>query len=288
MPVVQLLGSHALRRSLALAAALGAVAGASAWGAQQLLSRQAAAARRVIGKPLGEIALDADKVYRKRYFTKAGEAVPIELAMFGDSIAAGLGATVPGETLGARLSKSLGNATKRPVRLRTAAVVGSESSALPGQLATLPPGYRPDLAVIIVGGNDVTHRIPTGVSIGHLTDTITHLHGLGTRVVVGTCPDLGLLRPVPQPLRSLVGRASRQLATAQQQAALGHGAHVVSLSAVVGPFFISNPDDMFSLDQFHPSALGYKRTAQALLPSLLAALGLRETLPLGHTPPSHL
>ena len=29
---------------------------------------------------------------------------------------------------------------------------------------------------------------------------------------------------------------------------------------------------MFSVDRFHPSALGYRRTADALLPAVLAAL----------------
>jgi len=42
---------------------------------------------------------------------------------------------------------------------------------------------------------------------------------------------------------------------------------VVALATVVGPFFITNPDEMFSLDKFHPSSLGYRRTAKAMLPA---------------------
>jgi lysophospholipase L1-like esterase len=42
---------------------------------------------------------------------------------------------------------------------------------------------------------------------------------------------------------------------------------------------------MFSLDRFHPSALGYKRTAKAMLPSLLAALGVADDVPFGHRAP---
>ena len=59
----------------------------------------------------------------------------------------------------------------------------------------------------------------------------------------------------------------------------------MSLADVVGPFFVTNPEEMFSLDRFHPSAAGYKRTAKALLPSLLAALGLEAELPFGHHRP---
>ena len=90
---------------------------------------------------------------------------------------------------------------------------------------------------------------------------------------------------MPQPLRALGSRASRQLAAAQRAAALQRGARVVSLAHVVGPFFITNPEEMFSLDRFHPSAHGYKRTAKAMLPSVLAALGVVEAVPFGHHVP---
>jgi len=248
-------------------------------GTRLLLRRQAAVARRLIGKPLGEQALDADRKYKKKY------GATLDLLVVGDSIAAGLGAELPKETLGARVATRLAKATHRSVRLRTVAQVGSESSMLEGQLATLPASYRPDVAVIIVGGNDVTHRVPVAESVRHLEETIVALRGRGAEVVVGSCPDLGALRPVPQPLRALGSRASRQLAQAQEVAAIRAGAHAVSLAHVVGPFFITNPDEMFSLDRFHPSAAGYKRTAKALLPSLLAALGLEDDLPFGHHRP---
>lgn len=262
------------------AAAVGAATGGLGIGARELLHRQADHARRLIGKPLGEVAPDADRTWKKSY----GD--PVQLLLLGDSIAAGLGADRPKETLGGRLAKGLAKATHRSVRLRTGAVVGSESSMLTAQLAGVPASYRADVAVIVVGGNDVTHRVPVADSVKHLEEAIALLRERGTAVVVGTCPDLGLLRPVPQPLRALGSRASRQLAAAQMTAAVAAGAHAVSLAHCVGPFFITNPDEMFSLDRFHPSALGYKRTAKAMLPSVLAALGVAEQVPFGHRAPA--
>ena len=209
----------------------------------------------------------------------------MDLLVLGDSIAAGLGAEKAKHTLGGRLARGIARSAGRSVRLRTAAVVGSESSMLAEQLAALPASYGPDVAVIVVGGNDVTHRVPVAESVRHLVAAIDDLRARGAEVVVGTCPDLGALRPVPQPLRALGSRASRQLAAAQRVAALEHGARVVSLAHVVGPFFITNPDEMFSLDRFHPSAHGYKRTAKAMLPSVLAALGVVQDLPFGHHAP---
>jgi lysophospholipase L1-like esterase len=247
--------------------------------ARLLIRSQARVARRVIGKPLGEDVHHADKVYKRKY----GD--PIDLLLLGDSIAAGLGADKPKHTLGAQLARRLAKHTGRAVRLHTAAHVGSETSMLRAQLAALPGGYTPDVAVIVVGGNDVTHRVRTSESQRHLGEAVQALRERGSEVVVGTCPDLGALTAVPQPLRTLAGIASRQLAAAQRDVATGLGARVVSLTDVVGPFFVAQPDEMFAVDRFHPSSTGYRRTAKAILPSLLAALGHEDPLPFGHYEP---
>ena len=172
-------------------------------------------ARRRIGKPLGEIALDADRVWRPK---RGG--TPVELLMVGDSIAAGLGAERPKDVLGARIAKSVAGFLQRPVRLRTAAQVGAESQDLARQIDWLPETYRPDVAVVIVGGNDVTHRVPVASAAA--------------------------------PLRSLGAQASRQLARAQVVAGEHAGARVVSLRRAVGHLFVAHPDDMFS-DALAPS-----------------------------------
>ncbi|MFC7504520.1 SGNH/GDSL hydrolase family protein [Nocardioides sp. GCM10030258] len=270
------------RTALLAVGALVAGVGVTTGGGRELLRRQAAIARARIGKPLGEDALAADKTWKKKTYGGA----PLQLLVLGDSIAAGLGAERPKDTLGARMARELAKRLHRPVALHTAAVVGSETSALAGQLDGLAEGYRADVAVIVVGGNDVTHRVPVSAAASQLEEAIVRLRAAGTEVVVGTCPDLGALRPVPQPLRSLGSRMSKQLAAAQAEVAVRNGAHAVSLAHVVGPFFITNPDEMFSLDRFHPSALGYKRTAGALVPSVLLALGHAGTVPFGHHAPT--
>ena len=269
-----------VRRGL-MVAGLGCVGGVglTALVGREVLRLQARSARGTIGKPLGEEAHLADRVYKKKY----GD--PVDLLLLGDSIAAGLGAEKPSHTLGAQLAKRLAKRTQRSVRLHTAAHVGAETSMLRAQLAGLPPGYAPDVAVIVVGGNDVTHRVRTATSREQLSEVVRSLQDRETHVIVGTCPDLGALDALPQPLRALARIASRQLADAQRNAATELGAHAVSLADVVGPFFIAQPDQMFAIDRFHPSSAGYRRTAKAILPSLLAALGHETDLPYGHHPP---
>lgn len=260
------------RTRLAVACGIAAVAGLAV-GANTLISRQAAIARRRIGKPLGEDSLDADRVWRP-----ALEGEPIELLLLGDSLAAGLGAARRKDTLGGRLAKGLARSLHRPVRLRTAAIVGSESPDLERQIDGLPDDCRPHVAVIVVGGNDVTHRLPISVSASHLNEAVRRLRARGAEVVVGTCPDLGALRAVPQPLRRLASSLSRRLADVQAETARHAGAEPVDLRRSVGPLFFDEPEAMFSLDRFHPSALGYRRTAEALLPALsrAAEAALRE------------
>lgn len=270
---------RSLTRTLAPGAAFAGGAALVVLGARELVRRQAVVARHVIGKPLGEDAHQADKVYRSKH----GD--PIDLLLLGDSIAAGLGADRPKRTLGAQLAKRLADRTNRAVRLHTAAIVGAETSMLRTQLSGLPERYIPDVAVIVVGGNDVTHRVRTSASCDHLASVVTALQAQGTQVIVGTCPDLSALIAVPQPLRTIIGVASRQLATAQRETVTGIGARAVSLGEVVGPFFVAEPATMFAIDRFHPSSAGYRRTAKAMLPSVLAALGDESPLPFGHHEP---
>ncbi|WP_460735998.1 SGNH/GDSL hydrolase family protein [Nocardioides ginkgobilobae] len=256
----------------------GAVVGGLVAG-RGVLSLQARAARAVVGKPLGEDAHRADGLWKKKY----GD--PIELLILGDSIAAGLGAEDPGATFGAQLAKRLAKKARRSVRLHVAARVGAETSQLRAQLAGLPAGYRPDVAVVVVGGNDVTHRVRVSESRRHLGEAVRTLRERGIPVVVGTCPDLGALSVLQQPLRALAGVSSRQLAAAQREVVTELGGLAVSLADVVGPFFVTRPDEMFAVDRFHPSGAGYRRTAKAVLPSVLVALSLAEELPHGHHGP---
>ena len=127
---------------------------------------------------------------------------------------------------------------------------------------------------MLIGANDVTHRIDRSVAVRHLEMTVRRLREAGAEVVVGTCPDLGAVEPLPQPLRWLARRWSRDLAAAQTVAVVEAGGRAVSIGDMLGAVFSADPKTMFSEDRFHPSAAGYARVAAALLPSVSAALDL--------------
>ena len=197
---------------------------------------------------------------------------PIRMAMLGDSGAVGYGVHRDVETPGARIAIGISAVARRPVHLTNVAVVGAESQTLPEQAARLIDHL--DLAVIVIGTNDVTHRIKPAESVRYLGDAVRALRRSGAEVVVGTCPDLGTIRPIAQPLRSIARRLSRHLAAQQTIAVVEAGGRTVSLGDLLGPLF-ARRRDLFSDDQFHPSAQGYAHAADAILPSALDALGLR-------------
>ena len=207
----------------------------------------------------------------------SGGGPTLTLAMMGDSSAVGRGVDLVTETPGVLLAYSLSGVIGQPVRLVQVAVTGSESIGLALQVGRVLP-ESPDVAVIMIGANDVTARIPREVASGHLRNAVLALRQAGCEVVVGTCPDLGTLRPVPQPMRLIGRRWSRQMAAAQTVAVVEAGGRTVSLGSLLGPEFEVRPE-LFSLDQFHPSAEGYAAAAAAMLPSVTAAIGAQGAVP---------
>lgn len=244
-----------------VAASLAATVG----GIALLFKAEGRAAQLTVGHRLGDKGPAADTIYRPELGN------PLRLVIAGDSVAASLGATTPNATVGAILALALADHAGRAVELRSIAVVGAQTAAVLTQIATLPAGFGPDVTVIIVGGNDLTGHIPLANSIKSLELAIANLQALGSQVVVGTVPDFDTLPSLPSPLREFGGQMSRRLATAQFKAATAAGAHPVLLGRAVRQTFLSSPQDMFSIDGFHPSSMGYRSAALALVPAVLAA-----------------
>jgi lysophospholipase L1-like esterase len=254
------------RRAQQLAAGAGSVGllGAAFYG---LLREEARAARRkVVARTAKEDPSSGDGIYGR------GRGRPLVFAVLGDSSAVGLGVERASETPGVQLAAAHAELTERPVRLVRLAVSGAESRDLDVQVEKALLEH-PDLTLIMIGANDVTTRTKPQVSVRHLREAVVRLTESGCQVVVGTCPDLGTIRPIAQPLRLLARRWSRQMAAAQTIAVVEAGGRTVSLGSLLGPVFASD-HSLFSADGFHPSAAGYAAAAAALLPSLADALGV--------------
>ena len=186
------MGRAAAARRLAAAAAYGggglSVLGASLYG---VLRAEATLARKAIGTTDGRVP-DATGWYGRG---RPGPA--IKIALLGDSSAAGL-----------RRPQRRGD-PRRLARARAwpSAPTGGCTCASSPSSAPSPATSRaqvdkallpdPDVAVILIGANDVTHTVLPSASVRHLSEAVRRLREADVEVVVGTCPDLGTISPHP-------------------------------------------------------------------------------------------
>jgi lysophospholipase L1-like esterase len=273
------------RRSTIALATVGALAstGTAYLGARNLLVGQATRARTIIPKSW-DIPPRADGVYTRgggpvqRW--QRGLSVDLHLMIFGDSTATGYGCFSAEEVPGVLIARGLAEQTGKRVRLSTKAIVGATSRGVSGQVdAMFVAGPPPDAAVMMLGANDVTALNGISQSARRLASAVRKLRTRGAVVVVGTCPDLGVIAAIPQPLRSLARSRGLQLARAQAAAVKAQGGVPVPLANLLARQFRAAPELMFSADGFHPSPTAYALAAEQLLPVLCAALGEKDGVP---------
>ena len=237
---------------------------ASAVGGVALLAGEAIAARsRRYAKPTMGLAL--------RTSMGPTSAPVVRLVLLGDSAAIGVGVEWLSDTVGGQLARLLAEGTaeagERHVLLSSVGVAGSRSTDLATQVARALLGDKPDVAVVLIGANDATGLRSPDESAEHLAAAVRRLRDAGVQVVVGTCPDLGALRSIAQPLRQITGWMGRRMARAQIRAVAEAGGIVVDLAEETGTVFRADAGTL-CYDGFHPSADGYRVWAHALYPAV--------------------
>src|SRR5438270_2562497 len=143
-------------------AAAGALAstGTAYVGARNLLINQAAKARSLIPKSW-DVPPRADGVYAPgggpaQRWQRATD-FDLHLMVFGDSTATGYGCRSAEEVPGVLIARGLAEQSGKRVRLSTKAIVGATSKGVSGQVdAMFVAGPPPDVAVLMLGANDVT------------------------------------------------------------------------------------------------------------------------------------
>lgn len=196
---------------------------------------------------------------------------PLEMAAFGDSGMAGVGVERVVHSLPVQLAQRVADGLGRSVH-----VVGyGRSGARTGDVLTaqVPLAARdPDVSVLMVGTNDVTHLTPPwrlARSSDALLDALIDLGGL---VVMSGLPEFRAIRALPHPLREVVTAYGALVRRVQRRAALARsGVRLVDVRRAVGAEFVREPSTM-SADSFHPSAAGYGRIADAMAPTVISML----------------
>jgi lysophospholipase L1-like esterase len=191
---------------------------------------------------------------------------PLRLVVLGDSIAFGTGALRIEDTLGRRLSTAL-TADGFDVDLHVVAVPGAVSRDLAAQVRRVEP-LAADVAVIVIGANDLARFVPPAQAAASLAAAVTALRASGADVVVVPAPDMSSVPFVPPAFRAAVRAASLQLQQHQTAAVEAAGGRMAAVDEVNLAF--AGDLSMFSADRFHPSSAGYAAIASALAPAVLA------------------
>ena len=199
---------------------------------------------------------------------------PVKIVWLGDSTAAGVGATSGATAMPRQVADALG----RPVQLTVLAVSGARihdvvDQQLPKLLA-LPPDQAPDVVLVSVGANDVTHLTSSNSFRADYLGLLDRMPRSVSVITLGV-PDMGAVPRFAQPLRWLTGWRGGTIDGIVENMR-EHGADYVNIADFTGPKFGADPDRYFAADEFHPNDEGYALWTQTVEPVLKWRLFKRE------------
>ena len=233
------------------------------------------------------LAAEASVASRRQYLVEADYVVdttvlpsrrcddgePVELRVFGDSTAAGVGSPTVEHCLPVLVARRVADGVGRCVHVIGLGVSGARTDDV--RITQLPrlADARVDASLVVIGSNDVTHATPPWLMRKATQELLAETRRRTTApVILGGIPRFAGLRVLAEPLRSAVDSYARLLRGQQRRAAAAlDGITFVDLSALASPRFIGVAESM-SPDGFHPGPVGYGFWADALAPAVATAL----------------
>ena len=208
---------------------------------------------------LRRTAIDLPEPHGLRHGSVGRGPLALRLLVAGDSSAAGVGARTQREALAHPLAALLAQRLGGVVRWQLVAESGLTSEGVLHRLVRSRP-HVADIAVIVVGVNDITKDVPLAFALRqrqHITDWL-HIHAGVRHVVFPALPEMELFPAVPKPLAWYAGQAARRNNRAQARwAARNAGVSHVIMDGVADP-------SLFCKDGFHPAPALYARVAERL------------------------
>lgn len=184
-------------------------------------------------------------------FERRDEGATFKILVVGDSSAVGVGASDPQHSLPGLLGTRLPAAS-----IENIAVSGERTAAVARQLdSASQPHY--DLALLQIGGNDVTHVTPIQNATRDLAATIDLLKARSDNVIVLTSGDFASAPIWPWPLNLFYGQHNRKLQKAFAATSAEHGATYVSIVEYEDAHGIKKDASYYAADGFHPNDKGY-------------------------------
>ncbi len=275
-----------LSAGAALVGASGSIAALLRWQSRRMRRTFDADAARGTSRDQGQVISASPAALR--YGSAAAEGLPV-LAVVGDSWLCA--PADEGADPAVLMGRGLARLCDSPVRVRSLAAPAARAEDVSDQVGLLlaDPGVRrprggprtPRFAVISMGSADLIHPFSGSLSIPVLTNAINRLQREGGyTVVVLSCPNLGRLPGIRDPLRTALRRSSRVLAGSQWITAVSTGAIPLSVTQILRA---TTRVSLIAAGGRAPTGLGRAQLATAVIAALAAEL----EAPVGLNPSAH-
>jgi lysophospholipase L1-like esterase len=181
---------------------------------------------------------------------------PLTLVVLGDSSVAGVGADAAEDTLAYGVAKALSD--QYLVSLHALGVSGSRLADVVGKQLPQVDGLEPDIVLVCVGTNDVTHGTRLREARRQLRLLVDGLAEVApdAKVIVSGLPPAETATAFHRPLRDLIGLRALLFTRLYRAELTPHGIAVFDIAKLTKSAF-HGKREMFSADRFHPSSAGY-------------------------------
>lgn len=196
--------------------------------------------------------------------------VLVTYLVLGDSTAAGVGADYDH---GIAMSTTRELSRTRQVTMHNISVSGARiKEVLDGQLPRAA-AIRPDLVLLSVGANDVTHLTSVRSMRASVREIVKRLRSTNpdVAIVITGSPDMGSPPRIPRLLRGLASCRTKQVNRMFVAEAERLHLTFAPIAAETGPLF-RRDRSLFAADRFHPNERGYATWTAVLNRALAAAL----------------
>lgn len=200
-----------------------------------------------------------------------GQPETLALAVLGDSLACGLGASIP-EKGPAHLWHARLRAQRPASTLFTFAVPHSTMGDVLRHQVPKLRGVSADVVVVIAGANDLRYSRDVLVLTRRFRNLLEAIHRAapGAQVVAGGMPDVTRTVAVPRLLKAPIQRLCERLNDRMQAIASSLGDGFIDMFAYTSAPLCQGVEYLCS-DGFHPNDFGYAEIAERAYPALAQA-----------------
>ena len=198
-----------------------------------------------------------------------GQGPALRYVVMGDSTAVSQG----GDYSSGYASKTAGYlAQTHAVTWLNVAVPGARAADVDKKQLPQTLKESPDLVLIAVGANDITHLTPPSSVVSSIRHTITKLQqqNPNVRIVLTGSPDMGSVPRFPQPVRWFAGERTKSLNAHIIKLTSEKHVYFAPIAQQTGPEFRKHPE-LFAADKFHPTTDGYDLWTPVIIKTLQEA-----------------